>query len=259
MALRGSGYPSEEAAADAGRDWRARLMAAFAAARIGADFGDRAGHGGFSDYALAAASGAEHRALNDVHGLMVFECEPAPVFLKVGPITGIVHRSQDRLRDAMAQAIRTGGLSETRQVSYDLYASSAGLPSADGRFALLMAALESMIEPVVRSEECQRHVDRLIELTESSGLPERDINSINGTLRWLRIESINRAGKELARTLDPREYMGMSAGKFFTEAYSLRSRLLHGNHPLPSWREINQWAGSLEVFVADLIAASPTQ
>ena len=159
----------------------------------------------------------------------------------------------------MAQAIRTGGLSETRQVSYDLYASSAGLPSADGRFALLMAALESMIEPVVRSEECQRHVDRLIELTESSGLPERDINSINGTLRWLRIESINRAGKELARTLDPREYMGMSAGKFFTEAYSLRSRLLHGNHPLPSWREINQWAGSLEVFVADLIAASPTQ
>ena len=149
MALRGSGYPSEEAAADAGRDWRARLMAAFAAARIGADFGDRAGHGGFSDYALAAASGAEHRALNDVHGLMVFECEPAPVFLKVGPITGIVHRSQDRLRDAMAQAIRTGGLSETRQVSYDLYASSAGLPSADGRFALLMAALESMIEPVV--------------------------------------------------------------------------------------------------------------
>ena len=190
---------------------------------------------------------------------MVFECEPAPMFVKIGPISGIVHRSQDRLSGAMAQAIRTGGLSETRQVSYDLYASSVGLPSADGRFALLMAALESMIEPVARSEECQGHVDRLVELTESSGLPERDIRSINGTLRWLRIQSINRAGKELARTLDPREYMGMSAAKFFSEAYSLRSRLLHGNHPLPSWREINQWAGSLEVFVADLIAASSTQ
>jgi hypothetical protein len=41
VVLRGSGYSSEDEATAAGQQWRARLMEAFAAIRVGADFGDR--------------------------------------------------------------------------------------------------------------------------------------------------------------------------------------------------------------------------
>ena len=59
-------------------------MWVFAHNRVGADFGDRAGEGFFT------TAGLQHfvpgcRALNDTHGLMVFECEPKPMFIGVAP------------------------------------------------------------------------------------------------------------------------------------------------------------------------------
>ena len=156
----------------------------------------------------------------------------------------------------MAYAIDTGGLSEARQVSYDLWAASFGQESAEARFALLMIALEAMIDPDPRSEQCRQHVDFLIRATKNSGLPTSEVASMVGVLNWLRNESIGQAGKNLARTLEPRQYNGMAPAAFFNKCYAVRSRLVHGLLPLPTLEEIGRWASPLQEFVADLLSSA---
>jgi hypothetical protein len=252
--LRGSGYGSEGEAKAAGLLWRSRLMRAFATVRIGADFGDRTAQGGLTEAGLQAFAAPGVRALNDVHGTMVFECDPPSVFLGTGPITARVSSPHERLVDAMTNAIANGGLSEERQVAYDLFAASFGQPSADARFALLMMALESLIDPIPRPEASRRHVEALIEATNNSGLSKSEINSIKGSLSWLLDESIGQAGRRLARTLEPRRYKDEAPTTFFTRCYEMRSQLMHGHHPLPTRDQIGERAAPLEMFVADLLS-----
>ena len=75
-----------------------------------------------------------------------------------------------------------------------------------------------------------------------------------GVLNWLRNESIGQAGKNLARTLEPRQYNGMAPAAFFNKCYAVRSRLVHGLLPLPTLEEIGRWASPLQEFVADLLS-----
>jgi hypothetical protein len=254
ITLRGSGYNSEDEAMAAGQLWRARLMRAFATVRIGADFGDRAPQGAFTTEGLSAFGPEGRRILNDVHGLMTFECEPAPIFLGMGPITGMVSSPHERLVQAMTSAIENGGLSEERQVAYDLFAASFGQRSADARFALLMMALESLIGPEPRLEDSRRYVQSMIDAAERSGLAKSEIASITGALSWLLNESIGQAGRRLAKTLEPKKYKNERPATFFTHCYEMRSRLMHGHHPLPTRHEIGAWAAPLQVFVADLLS-----
>jgi hypothetical protein len=254
VVLRGSGYSSEDEAIAAGKIWRGRLMKSFSALKLGADFGDRAPKGGgFTAYALAALDTQGMRALNDVHGLMVYECEPKPIFLSIGPMTAVVSSPHERLAQAMSDAIENGGLTEERQITYDLFAASFAQPSADASFALLMMALESMIEPQPRADESRRHVETIIRATKDSKLARSEINSIVGALSWLLDESIGQAGRRLAKTLEPSRYGDESPAAFFTHCYEVRSRLMHGHHPLPTRNEISHLTGTLRVFIADLL------
>lgn len=255
VTLRGTGYVSEDDAMSAGLLWRSRLMRAFASIGVGADFGDRAPHGHFSQAGLAAFGPSGGRTLNDVHGLMVFECEPTPMFVGMNPVTAMVSSPHQRLIDAMNDAIATGGLSEERQVAYDLFAASFGQPSADARFALLMMALESLINPAPRADESRRHVEGLISATQNSKkLSGSEISSITRALSGLLDESIGQAGRRLAKTLEPRKYKGEAPATFFTRCYEMRNQLIHGNHPLPTRAQIGARAAPLEKFVGDLLS-----
>ncbi len=149
-----------------------------------------------------------------------------------------------------------GGLTEERQVAYDFFAASFSQRSADARFALLMMALESLVEPRSRAPALRQHVESLIKSTEESGLPPGEVRSLVGSLSWLKNESIGQAGRRLARQLNAKKYMDESPERFFTHCYELRSRLLHGVHPVPTRQEVDERAAPLEVFVADLLCAT---
>jgi hypothetical protein len=56
-------------------------------------------------------------------------------------------------------------------------------------------------------------------------------------------------------TLEPRTYMDRAPATFFSYCYSMRGRLFHGNHPLPTRAEVGTCAADLEVFVANLLSA----
>jgi hypothetical protein len=97
-------------------------------------------------------------------------------------------------------------------------------------------------------------VASLIEQTKSSSLPVKERNSILGSLRLLRRESINQAGKRFtAERLGGRVYGDRTAPDFFSYCYQMRSNLVHGNLPVPTFEEVGGVAATLEVFVSDLL------
>jgi hypothetical protein len=99
-------------------------------------------------------------------------------------------------------------------------------------------------------------VDGFIEQTKESAVQRSEKDSLIGSLKWLRDESITKAGQRLAREkLGDKCYEGRSAPDYFANIYSIRSRLVHGNVPFPTFEEINKVAATLEVFVSDLLTA----
>ncbi len=256
LVLTGTGYNSEAEAMSEGELWRGRLMRAFAALNIAADFGDETRpSGGFTAHGLAAI-GRGRRVLNDPLKLWAYEeTGENPLFVVTNPISEFwVSSPHERLDTALADAITNGGLSRERQVSYNLYTASFGL-APEPRFAMLMIAFESLIKVKPRSAGVQAHVRSMITAAQDSGLPANEIQSICGSLKWLLDQSINQAGRELAKSLGPREYLnGEAPDKFFTRCYKIRSRLVHGDHPIPSPTELGQLAAPLEHIVSELIA-----
>jgi hypothetical protein len=73
------------------------------------------------------------------------------------------------------------------------------------------------------------------------------------SLGWLLKESISKTARTLAKKLGDRCYKEMNPAASINECYDIRSRLMHGHDPLPTWEEISNWTGPLEQFVTDLL------
>lgn len=187
---------------------------------------------------------------------MVFECEPRPRFARVGDVTGIRGVPEHRLREATDAAEAVGAvMSDRAQLAYDLYSASfIEKTSPDARFAMLMMAVETLIELRPRPEAVRNHVEALTEQTRASDLPEAEIRSLIGSLDWLYEESTGHAGGRLARQLGDQEFLGKKPDRFFTACYKLRGALFHGAYPRPTRDEVGKHAGALSLFVARLLS-----
>jgi hypothetical protein len=155
----------------------------------------------------------------------------------------------------MADAIAAGGLSQENQVAYSLFSGSFGL-AAEARLALLMAAVEAMMDAEKRPDEALALIAKWKDQVRESPLSTNDAASLINAMAFLRTESISVTGQKLASKLEPKQYDGLTPVKFFKRCYTLRSRLMHGQHPIPTPAGIGPVAASLERFVADLLAIS---
>ncbi|HSW00698.1 MAG TPA: hypothetical protein VLI39_11030 [Sedimentisphaerales bacterium] len=117
-------------------------------------------------------------------------------------------------------------------------------------------AIEALLDRSLRSQSAVEHVETMITATEESeSLSAEEKQSLLGSLGWLKHESINQAGRKLASgRLGGRKYMEKQAPAFFSYCYGIRSRLVHGEHPLPTQQEIGSVGAQLEVFVSDLLS-----
>jgi hypothetical protein len=256
LVLTGSGYESEGAAMAAGEVWRARLMRAFATLDIGADFGGEHTPSGYISPAGFAMIAPGRRALNDPPRLWAYEAGPEePIFLSPNAVTGLVSSPHTALETAMAEAVATGGLSQENQVAYSLFSGSFGL-APEARFALLMAAVEAMMDAEKRPDEALGLIEQWKEQARASTLAPDDATSLINAMTFLRTESISVTGQKLAAKLEPKQYSSLAPVKFFKRCYALRSRLMHGVHPIPTPAELGPAAANLERFVADLLAIS---
>ena len=254
-ALIGEGYKTEAEASDAGIRIQVALMLALARLRLGADFGYRTPRGAITKYGL------EHferqlgaRVLNDVHGLSVYRSDPKPRFMefKTSPVIWKSHESfLSTLTEAVALRRR---LTDRERVPFHLFAASFFQPTVDGRFLLLVMAVEALIEPAPKSAEAVACVDLFMKQIEELALEQDEKKSLTGSLRWLKDESINQAGRRLAKEhLSAKVYDGKVASSFFSHVYALRSSLVHGK--VPAFEEISHAVAPLEQFVSDLLAA----
>lgn len=257
IVILGKPFDSEEEAREAAEFWLGVTQRGFAHANLGADFGYRAPKSAFFAAGLRMVEEqVGQRCLNDTHGISTFECEPEPLFASA-EASPVVLPPAERVTAAIEDAAQAAAvMTERERHAYDLYAASFFSASADARFALLMIAAESLIDPQPRSEEVRKHIDRLIAETKGSTLPPGEIESIVGSLQWLYDESIGQAGRKLAARLGNRTYMegAESAEQFFTRSYTLRSRLFHGLEPPPTWKEVSDRTGAMEQFVKDLLS-----
>lgn len=255
LSLSGHGYDSSHEALKAGQKYLQALMVALAHVRVGADFGHRTGKGIFTSEGLNwLEQETGQRILNNAHGLMVFSTNPKPSFVSINA-KSVRGTNADAFQSVLLKVVaKRPDLSEREQLAYSLFNSSFFQPGTDSRFMLLVMSIEALIESEPRSSEVRVHVEKLINQTRESGLQKNEIDSLVGSLKWLLPESINQAGKRLVtRRLGAREYNSMSANKFFSHVYKMRSNLVHGNMPYPSFEEVGNICASLQVFVSDLL------
>lgn len=257
LVLVGQGYDSEKEATEAGLRFQDALMVALGRVRVGADFGQRAAKGVVTEYGLRwLEQQTDQRTLNNVHGLMVFQSEPKPRFASMNAEMSRGVNAEGFQKTFLASIQLHPSLGARDLLAYSLFNASFFQPTSDSRFLLLVMAVEALLAPASRSPEAREHVDGLIEQTRSASLADDEKNSMIGALRWLRNESINQAGRRLALSrLHDRSYNERSAPDFFSYCYQLRSNLVHGNLPVPTFEEVGSAAGTLEVFVADLLTS----
>jgi hypothetical protein len=258
LLLIGRGYRSQSAAEEAGRKWRSIFERSAALMQLGSDFGDRVeGGGGLgSEYQQQLEAEAGRPIIYNNYGLHVFKESPWPMFVEMS--AGLSFGAHTDILTTATEMGRQIGLttSARESLAYDLYGASFFQKGPDARYLMLMAALEALIEPQPRPATSVEHVECLIKLTHESELPEPEIESMVGTLEYLRKESIGQAGRRLAKWLGERRYMDgdETPVQFFTRCYTLRSNLVHGHVPRPTESEVGSRAANLEVFVGQLIS-----
>ena len=253
-----SEFPSEEVANSAAIDIEDVLIRSMASINFGADFGRRGSGGGFFNNYLDMMSEQTGRVvLNDYVGAMVYATELDPVVARVGDTSVAISVQSDRLIESFQSSLNfSQRLSERERMSFDLFTMAHKVKeSADARFVLLFAAIETLLEPTSRPQASVEHVENLITLTNEADLPTNEKQSLVGTLCWLKSHSIRSSGKIfIASNLRNKKYGGVVAERFFIECYNLRNRLMHGQQPHVDWREVCNRAAPLEVMVSDLLS-----
>lgn len=257
LILQSSGWPTEEDAEAAAEPLMDALRRVLARRFLGADLGRRSPQGGFTLAGLRWLEGKAGRTtLKDTHGPMVFPTELRPMFGRM-EVSAVRTVHGDSWKKTFLCALECGSpQSDRERTAFDLLSGAQSIrDSADGRFVLLFAAIETLLEDTPRPKPVVDHVNRLIALTGEADLDKSEKVSLLGTLGWLRSHSIRRSGRRFVRErLGDRKYRDQSAEGFFEDCYEMRNRLLHGRRPFPTYEEVSGLVGELDRMVSNLLA-----
>lgn len=257
LVFKSDGWPTEIEAEHAADKYLNALMLTLAKLRIGADFGNRGPKSIVTSAGCKLLSGnSGTRILNDTHGLMLYESNPQPRFASMNMSfeRGV---PKEHFEKALNHAIDISrDLTERERISLELFNASFFQKIIDTRFLLLVMAIEALLNPSERNQAAKEHVTSLISETKNNtSLSQEEKKSFIGSLEWLYNESINQAGRKLARRMiGEKKYADKSPEAFFSHCYSIRSRLVHGASPLPTQETIGNVVEQLEFFVSDILS-----
>ena len=260
LALRnsGGGFPTEEKAMDAGRIAKSAILWCGVRMRLGMDLGDDKAHGGASEYLKKIRREQGIRLLNEVHGLNVYGEDPElPTRFASFSASGRVDKDISRFEKYFNEAVDMNlQLTDKESLAFELYGLSQFESSSRARFITLVIAIESIIEDKKRNAEAVKHVEQLVKFTNNSGLPLSEVDSLRGSLRRLKYESISKAGRDLIdRYLGQAQYDGKVAEIFFRDCYNIRSQLVHNGKPADETIDLRSLVARLDRLVADLLVS----
>lgn len=256
LVMLGNGYPTEEMARTEGERWVEALSVGMVAHLVAADFEERRGSGGgLYQFGLDAATAqiAGVKVYNDSRGLIVVPEDPVPAFASVGG-KAFGGTNGELIAQIVRRAYTEGVRPDERTLlACEMFSASHFMPFQDSQFLMLMVAVEALIERGPRPADQLGAIDDLVTHVARLSLSADAANSLRQTLANLRTESINVAGKRLARSLGERRYMDRLPAGFFLECYEVRSALVHGNLDRPGIELVRGFIGPLQHFVRDLV------
>ncbi|MFG3619059.1 hypothetical protein [Nocardia sp. NPDC047654] len=258
LLVEGGPFPSEEAAIEAGKNWRTYLLIAFAQQRLGIDLGPddnpRA-----EPMAFLADKAAELgvQALRGRPGLLVFPSEPPATFGTFSAVAEVQRKPNDLIQSVDEVRSLRPSLTEAQELAFRLLHLAYFDTNPETRFILLVTAIEAVLEQGERSVEFIRWLEQLMSETKAADLDSRTRDAMLNYLGLGRRESIAASAKRLVEALGvDRSYDGKSPGAFFSACYTRRSDLVHGNLPRPTVAESKRLLPILERFVAEVLAAN---
>ncbi|WP_157897107.1 zinc-binding metallopeptidase family protein [Mycobacteroides salmoniphilum] len=253
LMLRGEGFPSSDAAFDAGKLWRQQLSVAFAKAEIGADF----------DAVPVQHEKGDRQRSPEARGLRVY-LQPQGTAISIsGRVDIRVARLLDKFLSEDLPAARRlipDVLNRQLELAYTTFHMALATTNPEIRYILFVTAIEALIADTKPEKDDKVLVAALKELqheVEDSERWDAQIRDrIGKVLEDAQKKSIVGLGKELAGKLDSKKYDGKSPKRFFDENYGGRSAIVHGNttetkRPEPA--EIARRLPHLKEFVLDLL------
>lgn len=263
FSILGHPFDSEDVANREAQQWRDAIAHSLLRHRVGADFSINTRKAGL----VLSTAGKEmisryaggRTVVEDAYDISVFEVPdeaPDPVFVRGGAV-GVGGVAALSIVGAAREAKRLGThFSTSALLSFDLYAEASFQPRVEGKLMMLAIALEALVDPKPRASESVELIDRLISEVNKSERPDRE--AIASGLRDLRTESISQAAVNLADDLlGPRTmYLGGTENQtqFIKRTYRIRSKLVHGAHPMPDHEEMIQRTSELDGLVSNLLA-----
>ena len=254
------GFDTYDDALKAGRHVKNAVMWWGAKTRVGVDCGNDSTNAWVTQYYIDQVREEQGiRLLNELHGLQVYEEDPElPTQFVASSVQPKILKGIEDLDRHFCQAVDAGlEFTDRETLAFELYGLSHFEAAERARFLTLVTAIESVSQPKARSAEASAHVEKLIRLTQDSGLPDAEIASLVGSLNWLRNESISKTGRDLVEALlGDAHYGDKVAKKFFEYCYALRSEFVHNGKPADDVPGFNSLVAELDRLVADLLAAS---
>ena len=193
IAITGRGFESREAAEDAATQMYSRLVVTLRALGIGADFGDRRPMIQWSaEGSRLFASGTPFAA----DGLIVGLENPAAPAIVFGLSLEVSKGSSvEVFNKVMAFDTSSVTMDEKLATASILNGVAAFASDPEVRLTVLVMAIEALIDQGDRGSDASKLVGELISVTESSrNITGQEKDSILGSLRYLKKESINQAG-----------------------------------------------------------------
>jgi hypothetical protein len=254
----GGQYGSEDQAREAAERSKRALLYWAIEQRVGIDFGDGKQRSVATNVYLAMLEKEHgHPFRNDIHGIDVYEHIENLWFVRVNANAEVGKHPPTLIGTFQSEYMKSRRLTEKQMVASEIYASSFFDVSPRSRFITLVTAVEALLILQERSDEVQSLVGELEAAVRQSTLDGPTKESINGSLQWVKYQSIGQAGRELARQLVPNElFDGQLSADFFTRCYGLRSQILHRGTIEKESVDIYQLANIMETFVAKLLLAS---
>ena len=255
FAIVGTRFENQRAAEEAAAQMYSKLVRAFAALGIGADFGERRPTFTLSEAGKwLFAGGTPYKADGLIVGLENPQAPPQLLTFNIGVSKG---SGVEIFNKVMATDTNSLPISERETIASILFGVASFSSDPEAKLTLLVMAIEALIVQEDRNSDAINLVNEFIIGSQNSArITVEDKHSLLTSLSHLKKESIGQAGRRLVKTLDPIQYDDESAKNFFTKCYEYRSNIAHGNLPRPDIAEIRRLCGPLEIMVGDLIAGS---
>jgi hypothetical protein len=127
------------------------------------------------------------------------------------------------------------------------------LSSDEARFIALVTAVESLIvQPMRPAAEVQLLEAFVAQAKSAEGLDEEARERMANGLKALKRQSIISSGKQLARAIGDKEYLGRTAPDFWGYAFGLRSSMSHGRSGAEDTHKLREASPAMQWYFRDL-------